>query len=170
MKVLLNTNVPKLGMIGDVVEVKPGYARNFLLPYGKAIEPTPLNLKRIEIEKQKHLEELARLRTELEAKATLADGKELTITARANAEGHLYGSIGPAQVAEALAKEGVLIEAKHVDLEKPIQQLDKHDVTLKFGEDVTASIHLWVVPSSDSDAPAPPQAADADETHDDEEE
>ena len=89
MKVLLRRNVPKLGKIGEVVEVKPGYARNYLLPQRLAVEPTKGNTRQVELEKQKYLEELARIRAEIEARAKLVDGKEITIAARANQEGQL---------------------------------------------------------------------------------
>ncbi len=150
MKVLLRRNVPKLGQIGDLVEVKPGYARNYLLPQQLAVEPTPGNLKAVEVEKKKHLDELARLRKEVEARAKAVEGKEVTITARANEEGQLYGSVGPAQVAEALTREGVFVEADNVALDEPIKRLDKFDVTLKFAQDVTATVHVWVVPDRES--------------------
>ncbi|MHC4294437.1 MAG: 50S ribosomal protein L9 [Planctomycetota bacterium] len=146
MKVLLRRNVSKLGHIGEVVDVKPGYARNYLIPEGVAVQPTEANLRAIEMEKQQYLEELAKQRTELEAKAAVVQGREITIFARANEEGHLYGSIGPAQIVAALAAENVFIEPQHVVLPEPIRQLDKYDVTVRFSDEVTATIHLWVVP------------------------
>jgi len=147
MNVLLKKTVQSLGQIGDVVEVKPGYARNYLLPYGIAAEPTEANLRAIEEEKRRYLEELARQRKEIEAQAALIHGKEVTIPARANPEGHLYGSVGPAQIAAALAEEGAFIEPANVVLAEPIRRLDKYDVPLRFAEDVTATIHVWVVPA-----------------------
>jgi len=146
MKVLLRRNVPNLGKIGDVVEVKPGYARNYLLPLGLAYRPSVINVKQVEREKQRYLQELARQRAEIEARAQLIQGKEITISARANPEGHLYGSVGPAQIVAALAEQGLFVEAENVHLPEPIRQLDKHDVELKFSEDITATIHVWVVP------------------------
>ena len=149
MKVLLRKNIAKLGHIGEVVEVKPGYARNYLLPQQLATEPTEANLKAIEVEKQAYLEHLARDRNELEAKAAVVDGKEVIISARCNEEGHLYGSVGPAQIASGLAGEGVFIDADHIVLEKPIQQVDKYDVKIRFSGEVSATVHLWVVPLHD---------------------
>jgi len=153
MKVLLRTNVPRLGQIGEVVEVKPGYARNYLLPQNLGVEPTEANLKTIEIEKGRHLEEQASRREQLEAKAAMLKGKEVTITARANEEGHLYGSIGPAQIAAALASDGIFVEAEHIALDEPIQQLDKYDVPVRFSPEVTATIHVWVVPAHSVEVP-----------------
>ena len=166
MKVLLRRNVSKLGAIGEVVEVKPGYARNYLLPHGLAVQPTKGNLKAIEEEKAQYLAELAQEREEVEARAAAVQGKEITISARANAEGHLYGSVGPAQVAAALAEEGIFLESDVVKLDEPIRQLDKYDVTLQFGHDVAATIHVWIVPvhdADDEDASEPSGAPQSDE-------
>ncbi len=146
MRVLLRKNVSKLGHIGEVVDVKPGYARNYLLPQGLATEPTKANLKAIEADKQRYLEELAKQRAELEAKAAVVDGKEITLAARANEEGHLYGSVGPAQIVAALAEENVFIEAEHIVLPEPIRQLDKYEVPIHFAEDVSATISVCIVP------------------------
>lgn len=153
MKVLLQTNVSRLGQIGDIVDVKPGYARNYLLPQGLGVHPTQANLKAIEAAKQRHLEELARQREQIEAQAALIKGKEITMFARANEEGLLYGSIGPAQIAAALAAEGIFVDVKYIDLDEPIRQLDKYDIQVKFAPEVTAMIHVWVVPAHDSERP-----------------
>ena len=161
MKVLLKKNVADLGNVGDVVDVKDGYARNYLLPSRLAIEPTEWNLKAIEAEKQRYLEELARQREQLEAKAALIRGKEITISARANVEGHLYGSVGPAQVSAALAADGVFVEPEHIVLDEPIRTLDKYDVQVSFSPDVSATIHVWVVPAHEAEGDAdeaPPSA------------
>lgn len=158
MKVLLRRNVPHLGKIGDVVEVKPGYARNYLVPHRLAVEPTQGNLKAIEAEKLAYLQQLAHERAEVEAKAAIIQGREITIVARANEEGHLYGSIGPAQVSAVLAEGGAFIDAQFIKLDEPIQQLDKYDVKVDFGEEISATIHVWVVPiyEGDEDQDAPP--------------
>ncbi len=146
MKVLLRKNVPHLGKIGEVVDVKPGYARNYLVPQRLAVEPTEGNLKAIEAEKAAYLAELAKQHAEIEAKAALVAGKEVTIACRANEEGHLYGSVGPAQVSAALAETGVFVEAEYIQIDTPIQQLDKYDVKIRFSEEVSATVHVWVVP------------------------
>jgi len=146
VKVLLRTNVPGLGRIGDLVDVKPGYARNYLLPQGLAAQPTKANVRAVELDRQRYLEQLAREREQVEARAALVNGKEVTITARANEEGHLYGSVGPAQIVAALAEQELFLEPEDVALEEPIRQLDKYDVPLKFAHDVTATVHVWIVP------------------------
>jgi large subunit ribosomal protein L9 len=146
MKVLLRRNVPKLGKIGEVVDVKAGYARNYLLPQQLAVEPTAGNLKDVEADKQRYLQELAAKRSEMEAKAEAIRGKEVTIAARANEEGQLYGSVGPAQIVSALAEQGIFVEQENIVLDSAIRRLDKYDVELLFGEDVKSVIHVWVVP------------------------
>jgi large subunit ribosomal protein L9 len=158
MKVLLRANVPHLGQIGDVVQVKAGYARNYLVPRGLAAEPTPGNLKRIEVEKQAYLAELAKRKAEVQARAALVDGKEVTIAALANEEGHLYGSIGPAQIVEALARENLHVEEENIVLPEPIRALDKYEVNLRFAEEVTAKINVWVVPAHQEGQPAEGEA------------
>jgi large subunit ribosomal protein L9 len=146
MKVLLRKNVSHLGTIGEVVEVKPGYARNYLIPQGLATQPTEANVKAVEAAKQQYLEELARIRTELEAKAKVVDGTEIEIQARANEEGHLYGSIGPAQIVAELASGNVFIEAEYVVLDHPVRQIGRFQIPLRFEEGIEASVTLWVIP------------------------
>lgn len=151
MKVLLRRNISKLGKIGEVVDVRDGYARNYLLPQRLAITPSDANLRSVEAEKEKYLKELATIKADIEAKAALVAGKEITILARANEEGHLYGSIGPAQIAAVLAEENIFVEVENIAIEQPIRRLDKYDVELEFAEDVKATIHVWVVPIHDDD-------------------
>jgi len=170
MKVLLRKNVANVGKIGDLIDVKPGYARNYLLPQGLAYQPTAANIKQVEREKENYLKELARIRAEIEARAALVKGKEVTISARANEEGQLYGSVGPAQIVAALAEQKCFVDAENVALEEPIRKLDKYEVTLKFTEDVTASITVWVVPIH-GEAPVPAEeTAETEETPADESE
>jgi large subunit ribosomal protein L9 len=167
IKVLLRRNVPKLGQIGEVVEVRDGYARNYLIPQGLALAPTESNLKAIEAERQAYLAELARQRTALEQRAKLLDSKEFTIIARANEEGVLYGSVGPAQIAAAVTQEGFLVDPENIALDEPIRRLDKYEVPVRFDDDVRATIVVWVVPLREPDeapdAAAPGEQADASE-------
>jgi len=151
MKVLLSKNVDKLGKIGDVIDVANGYARNYLLPQQMAVEPTEANLKAVEADKAKYLEQLAEERSHLDGQAQALRGKEVSISVRANEEGHLYGSVGPAQIAAALAEERVFVEARYIVLDEPIRQLDKYDVTIRFAEDISATIHVWIVPTHSID-------------------
>jgi large subunit ribosomal protein L9 len=164
MKLLLRRNVHNLGHIGEVVEVKTGYGRNYLIPQGLAVAPTEANLKAIEAQKQAYLEELAREKAALEARASLLEGKEFAIAARANPEGQLYGSVGPAQIALAVAKEGLPIDARNIVLDEPIRKLDKYQVTVRFAEDVKATISVWVVPLHESEDGQAEDSADGAES------
>lgn len=146
MKVLLRKNVYKLGQIGDVVEVKNGYGRNFLIPQGLAYIPSEANIRAVENEKARYLEELARQRVELETRAKEINGKEVTITARANTEGILYGSVGPAQIAAAFSEVGVHVNADEIVMHEPIRKLDRHEVNVRLGHEVKAVVYVWVTP------------------------
>lgn len=165
MKLMLRRNIPKLGEIGDVVDVRAGYARNYLLPQGLAVRPTKANIKRIEVEKQHYLQEFAAQRSELQTRAAAIEGKEITISAQATAEGRLYGSIGPAQIVAALAEIGVCLEPENIVLDSPIRQLDKYDVRVRLTEDVTANISVCVVPTEDAaqEGGTEPSGADSDQ-------
>ncbi len=145
MKVLLRRNVSKLGKIGEQVEVRDGYARNFLLPQRLAVVPTAGNLKAVEAEKAAYLAEMARRKSEFEARAAQIKDKEITIPARANEEGHLYGSVGPAQIVAALAAESIFVDEENVELDSPIRTVDKYDVVVRFSDEVSTTIHVWVV-------------------------
>lgn len=175
MKVLLRRNVLNLGKIGEIVEAKSGYARNYLLPQRLAVQPTKANLKAVEAEKQKYLEEVALEREALQLRAAALQGKEVTITARANVEGLLYGSIGPAQIVAALAETGVFVEPSYILLDAAIRRLDKYDVLIRLAEDITATVHVWVVPlrevgegeTASAEAPAAALAPEAAEPSED---
>ncbi|NIA06057.1 MAG: 50S ribosomal protein L9 [Actinobacteria bacterium] len=157
MKLLLQRSVEKLGRAGDLVEVSSGYARNYLLPCGLALEPTVANLKQTEqlraIARQEELEQLQAF----QAQAQAVDGLEVTIPARANEQGHLFGSIGPSDVAQALSQMGVdNVPAKSIIIDPHIKQLDKYTVEIRLSEEAIAHIELWVVPEKapdDSDQP-----------------
>jgi len=151
MKVLLMSDIHPLGMVGDVVDVKPGYARNYLLPQQLACHPTPANLKKVE-QRRKEIE--AKRARELAEKKDLAkrlDGREVTIVARANELGHLFGSVGPKEIADALAKDGYNIDPKWVLLDEPIKQLDKRTVSIQLAPDIEGRIELWIVPEKTDD-------------------
>jgi large subunit ribosomal protein L9 len=145
MQLLLKKDVPNLGFVGDVVDVKAGYARNYLIPHHLGVEPTKANMKEIEEAKKVAAAERLRKRTQLEEQAKRVEGVEITISAAANEEGHLYGSVGPREIAAALRDEGHGVEASQVQLHEPIKQLDSRAVTIRFAEDLLAEVKVWVV-------------------------
>lgn len=146
MNVILLDNVENLGNIGDLVKVKPGYGRNFLIPQGKAALATPENIKqmearRVELEKAA-AEELAAARE----RAKAFDGVELVIPANAGSEDKLFGSVGPIDIVEAL--EGIQITAERSEIrmpEGPIQELGEFDIGVHLHPEVNAEIKVRVV-------------------------
>ncbi len=151
MQLLLLKDVRKLGHIGDIVEVKPGYARNYLIPQLLATYPTEENIKAIEEEKKKAAAERARRLREYQKLAEEVADATVTIEAAANPEGTLYGSVGAQEIAEALQAQGHAVLPEHVLLDTPIRTLDNRVITLEFTEEVTAQIKLWVVRAGATD-------------------
>lgn len=145
MELLLKQNVEHLGRVGDVVTVKPGYARNFLLPRGYAVPVTKANLAQIERARQQALlEEQSRVSSLKELAAKLAE-TSVTIEGRANAEGHLFGSVNQAQIAAALREKGFAIEDRQVKLDQPLKEIGVFDVVLHLHATVDATVKVWVV-------------------------
>ena len=151
-KLLLRRDVAKLGHVGDVVEVSEGYARNYLVPHHLAVEPTPANLKAIEDEKKQAQTARLEQRRALELRVEAMADVEVTISAAANEEGHLYGSVGPREIAAALLDEGHDVKTAQVELHHPIRQLDTVMVPIVFAEDLKTEIKVWVVRERASEA------------------
>lgn len=145
MKLLLCRNVPKLGIVGDIVEVASGYARNYLLPGGLATEPTEANKRKLAEARRFAEQERLKERKMLEALAKRLEEVEVTVRARANEEGVLYGSVGSREIASALMEEGHPVQMDQVVLETPIRHLDNVAVDIRFAEDLTSTIKVWVV-------------------------
>ncbi|GDY01542.1 50S ribosomal protein L9 [Planctomycetota bacterium] len=145
MELLLRQNVEHLGRVGDVVKVKSGYARNFLLPMGFAVPVTKANMAVIERARAVvFAEEQARLATLKELAQKFTD-TSITIESRANEEGHLFGSVSQAQIVSALREKGFAIEEKQVRLEQPLKEIGVFDVVLHLHQGVDATIKVWVV-------------------------
>ena len=150
VEVLLVHDVENLGKRGDIVRVKPGYARNFLLPQGKATVATEHNKRMVE----KHRERLAALEAgrikQLQKVAEAVSKYSATIEAHATSDNHLYGSVVARDISEALKAAGHPVEAEHVRLEGPIKELGMYTVKLKFHEKVQSEVKVWVAPSATS--------------------
>jgi large subunit ribosomal protein L9 len=146
MRVFLREDVPKLGKAGDLVDVSDGHARNLLLPRKLALVATPENERRVRAEaKRRAATELARIESVKELAKAL-NGRSVTISARANEEQKLFGSVGPEVVAEALrAEHGASVEADCVILAEPIRELGVFDVKLRLGPEIDSEIKVWVV-------------------------
>jgi large subunit ribosomal protein L9 len=152
MKVLLRQDVASLGVIGDVVDVKVGYARNYLLPQRLAVEPNAANLKRVDQEKLDHAKRAEERLQTLKGIASRLNGQSVTIKSKANELGHLFGSVTEQHIAEALAAEGFKVEPSQVALAAPIRTLDKFRVPIRLAEGVEAEIDVWVVPDKTPEA------------------
>jgi large subunit ribosomal protein L9 len=145
MKLLLRRDIPKVGLAGDVIEVSEGYARNYLIPQHLGVEPTKANMKRIEADKRLAEEERRQRRVAVEEMASRLRNVEVTISAACNVDGHLYGSVGPREIAAALRDEGHVVEAKQVQLREPIRQLDTVMVPVLLADDIQVDVKVWVV-------------------------
>ncbi len=147
MKLLLTRDVPKLGIVGDIVEVSRGYARNYLLPQRLATEPSDANMKALAEERAKSEERRRQQREQLKATADQLADVEVTIEAAANEEGHLYGSVGPREISAALRELGHSVAADQVRVREPIKRLDNVMVDVVLAEDLHAAVKVWVVRS-----------------------
>jgi len=147
MQVILLERIAKLGQMGDVVDVKPGYARNFLLPQGKAKSASDSNIAAFESEKAK-LEAL-NLETKKEADALAAklNGQKFTIIRSASDTGALYGSVTPRDAADAANEAGFTIDRKQFTLKSPIKELGLHEIEIKLHPEVSASVTVNVARS-----------------------
>jgi len=138
-------NVDRLGKIGDLVNVKEGFARNYLIPSNKAKTATPGNMKILESLKKKKTEADAKLLAEAKALAEKISSLSLTITAPSGEEEKLFGSISNDMIAASLAEESVNIDKKDIIIEEPIRKLGVYQVTVKIGPEIKASLRVWIV-------------------------
>lgn len=143
-EVILRAEVEDLGHAGDVVEVAPGYARNYLLPRGLAYLATEANKHRVAQEKKKYREQLARERVEAERLAAALEGRELVFQRMAGEEDQLYGSVSVADVAERLEEEGFPIERQQVRLDQPIKSLGEHEIPIRLHPEVVVQVKAIV--------------------------
>ena len=146
MDVILLEKIDRLGALGDVVKVKPGYARNFLLPTGKAKVATPDNIKELE-ERRAELEaKAAEMLATAQSRKEKLDGLEVSITSKSGTEGKLFGSVGTADIADAINAAGVEVEKKEVRMPTgPIRIAGEYDIELHLHTDVDAVIKLTVI-------------------------
>lgn len=145
MEIILRQAVESLGHPGDVVTVKNGYARNFLLPRGFAFEATPGNLKRINAERSRLEAAENERRDSASDLAKRLEEVQLTFSARVGEEGKLFGSVTSADIAEQLAAQGFTIEKRLIDLHDPIKALGVYRVPVKLHADVKPEIRVWVI-------------------------
>ena len=145
MKVLLCEDVENLGWFGDVVDVKDGYARNYLLPQGVGTVPTEANVKSLADEKAKRAEFRKLAFKKLEQVASAVEGAEAVVAAKANEQGHLFGSVSERDIATNLRDQGFEVSDEMVRLDGHIKEVGTHEVTLKIAAELTAKISVVVV-------------------------
>ena len=164
IKLLLTQNVENLGIVGDVVSVRPGYARNFLLPRALVTVPTAANVKRLAVRRAEVEKEIKLQREALEALFQKLVGKEVTIQRSANEQGILFGGISQHDIAQALREEGLAVEDRHIRIGHSIKRLDSYAITVAFAADLKTDIKLWIVSDKPSEqlAAAEPAAKNAD--------
>ena len=145
MEVILRHAVENLGKPGDVVKVKNGYARNYLLPHNLAYEATPGNLKRIQQERARLEAAENQRRDAAQEIATKLEQVSLTFSARVGEEGKLFGSVTAADIAQQLEQQGFHIEKRQIDLHEPIKSLGVYRVPVRLHADVKPEIRVWVI-------------------------
>ena len=145
MEIILRQAIENLGSPGDVVKVKPGYARNYLLPHGLAYEATPGNLKRIQQERDRlDAAENAR-RSAASSIAERLEQVSLTFSARVGDEGKLFGSVTSGDIQQQLEAQGFHLEKRQVDLHEPIKALGVYRVPIRLHADVRPEVRVWVI-------------------------
>lgn len=167
VKLILKESVHNLGEAGDVVQVKPGYARNFLLPQGKAIPATETRVRELEHHKRIVAEKVAKDMKDIRSRKDALEALPLEISARAGEEGRLFGSVTSVQIAELLAQHGFEVDRRRIDLREPIKETGEHSVPLKLHRDVVARLKLRVVAVSGA-AEAPEEREDEAEAREEE--
>lgn len=149
VQVILLKEMENLGEVGEVVDVKAGYARNYLVPRGFAIRATKANLARIE-EEREHL--VAAAEREIEKATSLAsdiEGQSLNFPVKAGEDGRLFGSVSSSDIADALVDKGVEVDRRQVQLAEPIKQLGTYKVPIRLSAEVQPEVTVWVVAEED---------------------
>lgn len=163
MKVILTDEVRGLGHRGATADVKPGYARNYLLPQGLAYPATPANVRRLEEEKKHYDDKMLRERAVAEEVAHKIEGLRLTLAKKAGEGDVLYGSVTSAEIADLLFEKGIEVDRRRIELQEPIKRVGEHQVHVKLHRDVavalTLEVHAIGASAAAATAPVPPPAA-----------
>ncbi len=145
MQVILREDIDKLGKIGDLVKVKDGFGRNYLIPQKKAIEATPKNVNAMDHARKMVADRLRKLKKEATADADRIKALAVTIKAKVGEEGKLFGSVTSMDIAEAMKAQGVTIDKRKITLEEPIKRLGEFSVPVKLHTDVVVDLKVTVV-------------------------
>ncbi len=144
VKLILQESVPSLGEAGDLVSVKPGYARNYLVPQGKAVVATESNVKELEHQKRVVAEKVTRELKDLNAVRDRLGQVQLEVSAQVGEEGKLFGSVTAINVAELLAEKGFEIDRRRIVLSEPIKEVGDHVVSVRLHREVVAEVGVKV--------------------------
>jgi large subunit ribosomal protein L9 len=144
VKLILKESVAGLGRAGDVVDVKPGFAKNFLVPQGKAVPASAAKIREVEHLKRQIAEKLAKELADVRKAKQALEALQLEVKAKAGEEGKLFGSVTAAQVAELFAARGMAIDRRKIDLGEPIKELGDHTVSVRLHAEITATVRLKV--------------------------
>lgn len=145
MKVILTRDVPNLGRRTETVEVKPGYARNYLIPQGLALPANEQSLKAVESRIRLEEAKQAKKKQQAESLAKSINEISCTATVQAGEEDRLYGSVTAADIAELMAQQGIKVDKKKIVLEEPIKKLGVYNIPIRLHPEVEATVKLWVV-------------------------
>lgn len=151
VKLLLTENVDSLGIVGDIVNVRIGYARNYLLPFGYATEPSDELISQLAEKRAQAEKQLAERRAQREEMIGKLNGQELTLIRACNDQGQLYGSVTQQDISAALKELGFAVAPREVRLPTTIKRIDTFDIHIKVDSDLEADIKLWVVPDRELD-------------------
>lgn len=145
MKIILKENVADLGYKDDVVEVKDGYGRNYLIPQGKAVIASVAALKQLAEDQKQRAHKIAKIKADAEAAAAALEGVRLTIGAKTSSTGTVFGSVNALQISEALEKLGHNVDRKIIYLKDPVKEVGVYTATIKFHKEVVKEIEFEVV-------------------------
>ena len=145
MKLILKEDIANLGYKDDVVEVKSGYGRNYLIPQQKAVIATPSALKMLAENQKQRAHKLAKIKADAEAAAAALEGVTLTIGAKTSSTGTIFGSVNSIQIAEALEKLGHTVDRKLIYLKDAVKEVGSYKATIKFHTEVSVEIPFEVV-------------------------
>jgi large subunit ribosomal protein L9 len=148
VELLLAENVPSVGEQGQIVRVKPGFARNYLLPQGLATIATEENKRMVELHRKRQAELAAERMKQIQKLAKDVSNYSATIEANANDEGHLYGSIVAVDISKTLKAAGYPIQPEQIQLEGPLKELGMYTVKLRLHAEVESEVKVWVVPTA----------------------
>ena len=145
MKIILKENVANLGYKDDVVEVKDGYGRNYLIPQGKAVIANASALKQLAEDQKQRAHKIAKMLEDAKAAAAALEGVALTIATKTSATGTIFGSVGAIQIAEALEKLGHNVDRKLISIKETVKEVGNYSATVKFHKEVSVEIPFEVV-------------------------